>query len=200
MGAIVEDRLQGLIEKALQSGASDARIISSTDIVVRDEFAALCEGPHRCPNFSLALSCPPHVSGPEGFRRLCAKSRFSIVVKIEVPSEALFSEARREVYQLLHEIVAAVEREAIRIGYKASKSFAGGSCKEIFCHAYQSCRAISEQSGCRYPESARPSMSGFGVDVTSMMQSAGWRLKDAASDGALDKSAMSWIAGLVLLI
>ena len=194
------DDVKRLIETATQLGASEARGMFSKDIRAVNDFAVLCERPHKCPNFGRSLSCPPHVAGPEGFKQLQALSEYAVVIKIELPVEVLLSDQRWEVSQLLHEIVAAVEQEAIQMGYPDSRAFAGGSCKQIFCREHEVCRVISEQGDCRHPESARPSMSGFGIDVVNMMKSAGCRINNSKDTDSTKKDGMSWIAGLVLLI
>ena len=50
---------------------------------------------------------------------------------IELPASVMFSDERKGVMQLLHQIVAAVEQKAIEMGFENSKAFAGGSCKEV---------------------------------------------------------------------
>jgi hypothetical protein len=40
----------------------------------------------------------------------------------------MFSNERKDVMRLLHQIVATVEQKAIELGFGKSKAFAGGSC------------------------------------------------------------------------
>lgn len=122
---ITEKELGVLIQLATRSGASGAAVIPSADIVVENELAELCGGAARCGNYGLAPSCPPHVAGPSGFRKWQKKSKFSIVVKIDIPTEVMFSDARREIMCLLHEIVAGVENKAFDMGFIGTKAFAG---------------------------------------------------------------------------
>lgn len=194
-----EDSFKALLQSARKLGATDAKWIHSGRITLKDEFAKLCQGPNRCPNYGLACSCPPHVPGPQGFRKWQQNSTHAIVIRIDLPVEVMFSSGRREVGQVLHEIVATLEKEAIQMGYTRSKAFAGGSCKKIFCHEHNVCRVISKQGECRHPDFARPSMSGFGIDVTTMMQTAGWPVKEIITKKASENERMAWVAGLVLL-
>jgi predicted metal-binding protein len=85
------------------------------------------------------------------------------------------------------------------MGFTGSRAFAGGSCKNIFCGDQPACRVLAEKGDCRNPRSARPSMSGFGINVTEMMQSAGWPLKPANPGDASDSESMTWVAGLILI-
>jgi len=42
-------------------------------------------------------------------------------------------------------------------------------------------------------------MSGFGINVTKLMQSAGWPHKKATRQQASDEESMTWVAGLILI-
>jgi len=194
----VRQRIEHLAEEAKRLGATASAIISSGDIQVRDDLAALCNGEYPCPNYGIAASCPPHVEGPAEFRRWQVQSQYSITVKIELPTAILFSD-RNELMQLLHQITAAVEQKAIRAGYKDSKAFAGGSCKGLFCNDQATCCVVAEGKPCRHAESARPSMSGFGIDVTQLMLSSGWSAEKAENKNVSDQDAVSWVAGLIML-
>jgi len=197
---VPKEELNNLVQTAIRLGASDAGIIPSADIVVDDDLAKLCNGDPPCENYGLAPSCPPHVSGPAGFRNWQKASRYAIVVRIDIPTAIMFSSERREVMQLLHEIVASVEMEASGMGYNDSKAFAGGSCKKIFCREHAQCRVLAEPGECRNPQSARPSMSGFGINVSELLQSAGWPGKMASPKEASDSESMTWVAGLIVLM
>ena len=101
--------------------------------------------------------------------------------------------------QLLHEIVASVEQAAVSIGFKDSQAFAGGSCKEIFCYEHAACRVISNSGKCRNPQSARPSMSGYGINVSKLMAAAGWSLEINMQKDKTNGESMSWVAGLIII-
>ncbi len=191
--------LYDLIQTAMQLGASDAAVILSAEIIVKNELANLCNGDPPCENYSLSVSCPPHVSGPAGFQELKKQSQYSVVIRLDVPSSAIFSSERREIMQLLHQIVSGVEQAAVAMGYKDSKGFAGGSCKKIFCYDHPDCNRLSKNATCRNPKNAKPSMSGFGIDVAKLITTAGWNLKNVKGEDAADPDSMTWIAGLVVI-
>jgi predicted metal-binding protein len=194
----IDKRIDELIQKALRLGASATSVISASDISVEDKLAELCRKP-QCESFGLSPSCPPHVSGPDGFRDLLKDFNKALVVKIDVPASVLFSDERRGVMQLLHEIVAGVERSAIEMRFVHSKAFAGGSCKQIFCCGHIDCRVLREGGECRNPHSARPSMSGFGINVIRLMRAAGFNADNNIMDGQSNGHSMSWVSGLVLI-
>lgn len=196
--SLTKQQLSRLLDVAKKEGATDAAIIESQDLEVKDQLAALCDGEYRCPNYGLSAGCPPHVEGPEVFRDWQTKSQYSIVVKVELPTFVLFSDGRNTIMQQLHFIVASVEQTAIEMGCSNSRGFAGGSCKELFCSDQQTC-VVLEKEPCLYGDRARPSISGFGIDAIQMMKSAGWTAKMAEKTNMANKESTSWIAGLILL-
>lgn len=194
----INQNLKKLARLAVSLGASDAKITASEEISVEDGLANLCLDP-RCKNYGLSPSCPPHISGPSGFRKLLTTHKHTIVVRLIVPSAALYSAERRELFRLLHEVVAGVEQAAVGMGYHHSKAFAGGSCKEIFCHHHSECQRLSKNGECRHQQYARPSMSGFGIDVSKLMKFCGWSGDMNMREERSDSDAMTWIAGLILI-
>ncbi len=187
------ERLQRLLTHAERAGATRAAILPAHCVLVEEQLAAFCRHP-RCPFWGLSLSCPPHVAGPEGFRRLLRVCREVLVLRLEVQACSLQGEERPQVFRLLHELVATVEQRARALGYRDAAGFAGGSCKASFCADTTECRVLAGRGRCRYPDQARSSLSGQGVNVGTLMRAAGW-------DGELFASGneMSWLAGLVLL-
>ena len=165
--------LAHLQQEAKRLGATDSVVISSGDIRVEDGLAVLCNGEYTCQNYGIAASCPPYVEGPEQFRKWQGKSRYAITVKIELPSSVIFSDGRKDVMKLLHQVVAGVEKKAIAFGFSQSRAFAGGSCKQLFCEENKTCCVVADNLPCRHIKEARPSMSGFGIDVIQLMNTSG---------------------------
>jgi len=196
---ISKQQLAHLTQEAKRLGATSSACILSKEIQVKENLAALCNGEYPCPNYGLAASCPPYVEGPVEFRKWQAQSKYSITVKIELPTTVMFSNERKGVMQLLHQIAAAVEQKAIETGFAKSKAFAGGSCKELFCDDQQECCVVAGNKPCRHLEFARPSMSGFGIDVTQLIKSSGWSAPKSEKSNVSDKDATSWMAGLIML-
>ena len=195
---VSDEHLEKLAQSALSLGASEAKAVLSEIISVKDELAKFCVDP-KCKAYGLAPSCPPYVSGPAGFRELQKKLEHAIVVRIVVPEKRLVSQDSREVGRSLYELVATVEKEAIDMGYSNSQAFAGGSCKLSFCNEYPDCSKLSENGTCRFPEYARSSMSGYGVDVFGLIKACGWPANISTRGAKIDTGAMSWMAGLILV-
>ncbi|WP_234981123.1 DUF2284 domain-containing protein [Desulfopila aestuarii] len=173
-------------------------MLDPREVRVENRLAGFCKSP-KCPHFGLSMSCPPHISGPGGMRKLLEKCSYVMVIRIEVDSDSLHGEDRPSVMRLLHEISATVEQEAIRLGFSEAYAFAGGSCKMSFCASHEQCAVLSGEGNCRNPDAARPSMSGFGVNVGALMQAAGWSTSLFTEKDDTGVSQSAWVAGLILL-
>jgi predicted metal-binding protein len=98
----------------------------------------------------------------------------------------------------LQEIAAVTEQKAKSLGFTGSEGFAAGSCKLSFCKNDDHCQVLHGNGECRHPDSARPSMSGFGVDVGKLMKSVGWSSTFLKNTGQ-QEDKMAWVAALVML-
>jgi predicted metal-binding protein len=185
-----------LLALAKKAGADEAKIIAAELVRVDETLAGYCS-PEGCPNYGLALSCPPLVEGPQVFRQWLENACFALVLRLETPAAVLFSEQRTPLMRRLHRAAATVEQAAVKAGYAHSRAFAGGSCKISFCGEYDSCAAREEKEQCRFPDQARQSMSGFGVDVRQLMKACGWSTEITIDPQPDD--ALAWVAGLVLI-
>jgi predicted metal-binding protein len=192
------DLLDRLVRYACEQGAGSAAIVSTTDIVVDEKLAAFCRAP-ACDAYGRAASCPPHVGGPTEFRKRLQVFDWAIFLKIDVPTEILLSEERLHIYKLLHEIVAGVQKAAVEQGCPEARAFAGGSCKKIFCRSQPDCRVVDRGGLCRHPDYARPSMSGYGINVGELMNTAGWHMDRITRKTDPDAVPMGSVSGLVLV-
>lgn len=198
---IIDDILELLIQVAQQNGASDAKAVSKADVTVDESLTQFCRDPDSgCENYGLSINCPPHVSGPTGFKELLKDYTRAVVFKIDVPTETLLSKKEStEVFRSLHKIAANIEKAAVEKGYNRSKAFAGGSCKPLFCQEHQDCLVLSENGKCRHPHIARPSMSGFGINVSQLMKVAGWQMDRITCNTDPKEVEMGMLCGLVLI-
>ena len=73
---ISKQQLEWLTQETKRPGATASTIISSKEIQVKDNLAAICNGEYPCPYYGLAASCPPYVEGPFEFRKWQAQSAF----------------------------------------------------------------------------------------------------------------------------
>lgn len=193
-----EEKIKQLRGKALALGATDAAVVPGQSIVVDESLAEKCSNP-KCINYGLSKSCPPNVGGPEEMRKMLEKFSRALFFKIEVPSEVLFSGQGREVFQLLHETAAGIEQAAVKMGFSGARAYAGNSCKKLFCRDYAECNVLAGDGKCRNPQRARPSMSGFGINVAGLCEAAGWNMKGNEYKNGSETIKMSSVCGLVLI-
>jgi len=176
-----------LVAQAFAAGASRACLIPADRIRTNPELADLCT-PDSCSEYGLAPTCPPYVSGPAGFRQLQQRCDQALVIRLDVPEEALRTERRTLVFRKLQEIAAGLEQAALRNGCREAYAFAGGSCKKLFCHQEPDCAVL-----------ARKSMSGFGIDLLALMRTCNWPATFIDIGKPADKNKLSWVAALILL-
>ncbi len=186
-----------LISRAFTLGVSDVKLLDASLLPIDEKFADFCKEP-LCPSHGRSKSCPPHVMEPSEFRKYLQGFLWVLVFKFDVPWEVLLSDDRRDVSRVLHETAATLEMAAIESGVKKAKGFAGGSCKEAFCKDYGQCQALSSEQVCRFPDAARQSMSGMGVDFKTLSTLAGWQMDTRIPKDPIPDST-GFMAGCVLL-
>lgn len=190
--------LQDLIQKAFELGATDARITSAQSIVVEDRFAAMCATP-QCPGYGLAPHCPPHAMKPSTFKNILTQYEHALVFKIDTPTEVLLGDGRFDVAKLIHEIAACIEQLAKDKGFTNSRGFAAGSCKMIFCSQQAKCIVLDKNESCRFPDKARTSLSGLGVNFLELSRTLGWQLEIITSETKPEDVPMGMMSGMVLI-
>ena len=193
---INNSKLAELVRGAKSAGASDARVVEVSSIVVDDGLAEKCVEP-RCPNYGLALSCPPNVEGPDGFRDKLKHFTKAISVRLDVPYKLLYSKESYTAFKRLGELAVEVEELAVEAGFKDALAYTGGSCKVIFCKDEERCRALTEGGECRHPRYARRSMSGYGVAARAA--EAGWKLSWSGVEPEDGGGKVASVYGLVLV-
>jgi predicted metal-binding protein len=133
------DKLEMILSRLKERGASAAQMMDVSDIVVDDRVRLKCQVP-LCESYQRNLMCPPFVPAVGEFRdALC---RYSSVVLIQVSAELKESPAAltEEVLlpaKKLHGLVHFGEREAFAMGFRFAAGFIG-SC----CHLCSECAAI----------------------------------------------------------
>ena len=190
---------EDLIQKALQEGAHDAATLEPDRILVQDHLAALCAD-LKCEGYGQSMSCPPQVSGPTWFKARLAQASLVLAFKFDVPTEILHSSQRWDLFGLLHQTAAGLEAIARQAGFENSFGLAGGSCKNIFCSSHYQCQVLSAGGPCRNPDSARPSMSGFGVNVKDLAGVLNWPMESTVSDPTAGQMSTALLAGMVVVM
>ena len=186
-----------LQKRAIDLGASDAKIISADRISVEDEVVEMCEA-HLCKGYGKSANCPPHAMKPGPAREWIGQYETALFFKIDVSPHILVSEDRFKTFKNVYMIASKLEVSAREEGFPLAKGLAAGSCKPVFCKG-RSCDALEEGGECRYPSLARPSMEAVGINVFKLSKDAGWDIHLILKDSDPEAVPKGMLAGLILL-
>lgn len=168
---ILSHDLERYREGAIRLGATDAKIITSDDIVIEERVIAKCLYP-RCPVSGTNINCPPHTPDPERIRQIVQEFQYAVFFKVDGPYEK-DSGSNREMKLKNLEILSKIEAQAYYDGYYLAVGFGGASCKTTLC-SDEDCSALQPGKSCRHPLTGRPSMHAVGMDAYKMATRAGW--------------------------
>lgn len=177
--------IKKLIGRLMQEGATAARLINVSDIIVDERVRLKCRVP-LCNTYGRNLMCPPNVMAVSEFRLALAGYDHAVILQVS----AALSDSEGDPYSAavrLHELVNTGEREAFESGFRFAAGFIGGCCR--LCR-----KCVAETSGrkCRHPFRARPSMEAMGIDVLATAGRAGLNFKFPVKD------TVTW-TGLILI-
>lgn len=160
---------------SLEIGASDAKVISTDQIIIDERAVIKCTYP-KCRFYGTNANCPPYAVTPQQMQRILPSYRYAIFYTIQGSSDYCEKIGDKEfpenVSRLRFEITSRVESEAFYDGYYFALGFTGGSCKKYFCPEKE-CAVLKNRS-CRAPLMARSSMEAVGMDVYRMATQIGW--------------------------
>src|ERR1035437_4741154 len=111
-GKIARD-LQTYQNKALELGATKAKIIRADEIIVDERVTLKCQVP-RCFGYGTGANCPPNTIKPSELRDILAKYQWAILFVKEVPAFVIVGDKvtikeRVAVYQEVYKIVGEIE-------------------------------------------------------------------------------------------
>ena len=199
---VLQRDLEKYRQKAIELGATDAKIITTDMILIDERVRAKCIVP-ICGSFGKNANCPPHAMDLDLVRKLVNNFQYAIFYMIKVPSHESagpeFKEKKLGLRSAIKnfEISSKVESEAFYDGYHLAMAFAGGPCELYLC-PNQGCKAL-EGEGCRHPYRARSSMEGVGMNAYTMAAKMGWEIYPIGS--SIDPSEIPHATklGLVLI-
>lgn len=200
--ARLDGDLQKYVEKTLELGATKAKIVKASDIVVDDRVVLKCEVP-RCFGYGVCANCPPHSMKPSQLRGYLEKYRWAVFFIKETPPEVIVRDKatikeRVAAYQNVYKIVTEVESMAFYDGHYLAFGFGAGSCRHTFCGLEDECLALKGQK-CRFALRARPSMEAVGIDVYKMATTAGWDIYPIGSNAKPCEMPKGVLAGIVIV-
>ncbi len=147
------------INKAVRTGFRKAVLLPVEKIVTGEWVRKKCR--YGCSVYGKNLQCPPNGINSKETRDLLKSYTVSLFLEGSPPGIEF------------HNRLLLLEKKAFLAGYHKALVFGAGHCPV--------CNECPDNGICRYPEKARPSMEGSGIDVYSTAKNAGIRLKPVVS-------------------
>jgi predicted metal-binding protein len=176
-GETLEKDLKGFEQKALDLGASMAKIVPGDWVEIDERVRLKCAVP-LCPYFDKCINCPPHTPQPDVMRSILAKYEWAILFALDIIPVSDFADRSKGREQSNKwakktlEITCEIETLAFSLGYYFATGFAQASCLKALC-GKDRCLVLGGNR-CPYPLKARPSMEAVGIDVYRLVTRAGW--------------------------
>jgi len=188
------EKYQFLTKLALEKGATDAKIISTNEVVVENRVVLKCKV--GCPHYGKTLACPPHTPSAEEFRKIVSEYSFAMFMKFtttasadpevykhlmtyetdpNLPREikekaAKFWQNWKDSKRQMLQSVVDLEKAAMNKGYSLAISFVSGHCQ--LCD-----KCSTDTKICKHPELMRMSEDAIGVNVKKTAANAGIEYK-----------------------
>ncbi len=200
--AMLERNLAKYTEKALDLGATRAKVVRVEDIPVDERIPLKCQIP-RCFGYGAGAQCPPNTLKPAELREILKKYSWAVFFIKDVPAEVIVRDKatikeRVAAYQHLYKMVSDIESMAFYDGHYLAFGFAAGSCRHTFCGQQKDCQAMKGDK-CRFSLLSRPSMEAVGIDVYRMVAEAGWDIYPIGSGAKPEDVPKGTLAGIVIV-
>lgn len=165
-------------QRALELGATDARVIPAEWITIDERVRLKCMIP-PCPNYNRCGNCPPHTPEPEFMRKAVSRYRWAVLFKNDVPAEDVADISRYYPHGKLHqrktdEIAAKLETTAFADGYRFALGLGAGGCRDTLCNGGL-CQML-DSGRCPHILMSRPSIEGVGIDAVDLINRVGWTI------------------------
>jgi predicted metal-binding protein len=187
-------------EKALESGASKAKIINVSDIIVDERVTLKCRIP-RCLGYGACANCPPNTMKPAELRDILTKYNHAVFFIKEFPSNAMVMDNIKGLiaaYKEIYKIVSGIESLAFYDGYYLAFGLGAGTCRYILCGQVEGCAALKGET-CKFAIKAWPSMEALGIDVFKMVAQSGWDIYPIGMSVKADDIPCGVFAGLIVI-
>ena len=142
-----------LVEKALEMGATGAKLIDPQQVVFDPRSHFKCR--FGCKRWGRHWTCPPHVTlTQEQFDEAFARYQAGLIIQSPGPKQA-------------QEITLAMEKQAM-LEHKSLFALALVMCVQ--------CAECAYPEPCLFPHLARPSMDCYGMDISATVESLGFKV------------------------
>lgn len=149
----MEDKYQALIDKSIELGAREAKMIDTEKIVFDPRSHLKCR--FGCNRWGRFWTCPPHLGiSSEMFMDAFQQYQKAIIIKAADPKVG-------------QEVALAIEKEAM-LSHGCEFSFAMALCVQ--------CDECAYPEPCLSPHLARPSMDAFGVNIGKTVEPLGFEV------------------------
>jgi predicted metal-binding protein len=188
---------------AIETGASNAKILKSEQVIIEYRTAAKCRIP-VCDAYGTNINCPPYAPSPEVMKKIVAEYEYAIFIRLVLPSAELAYGKSLDLKKVtvdplkIFEIVSKVESQAFYDGYYLAMGLGGGGCSRAFCHGAE-CNAMIPGKGCRHGMKSRPSMEAVGMNAFKMATDVGWDIYPIGKNTHPDQVPYGSRLGLVLI-
>lgn len=145
------------LERYAVSRGARAALVAAEGIYLDERVRLKCQAP-VCPHFNRHLLCPPNFLTIEEAIQVVRKYSLGFLVQVKAGSADHRSTIAAE--RELHELINALEREAMARGFPLAVGLIASSCK--LC---EPCVGVSHDGGCRFPLLARPSAESMCIDM-----------------------------------
>jgi len=183
-----------LVDAARNLGATEAKVIPASDIVVENRVPLKCRA--GCIGYGKKLTCPPYVPTPDEFRKILSEYQYALLVKFTSPAIAdpdvicsiyrywLDPEAptdkKEKATQFWQDyftgsrdcapLMLELERTAFNQGYTFALAFVNGSCRL--------CETCNVKGGvCLHPTQARIPEHAVGINMKKTATKAGMPIR-----------------------
>jgi predicted metal-binding protein len=149
------------IEKAVELGAKDARVIKTDSIITAAWVRWKCR--YGCGGYGSSLCCPP--TSPTYLETTDLVNCYENALLVHFTEDI---ESAAEGPKDPTGVIALLERDFFLAGYHKAFALGAGPCR--LC-------AECTMKKCRHAESARPSMESCGIDVFSTVRNNGYSVE-----------------------
>ena len=158
------DREQ-LSQNALALGATNAKVVEVSKLVISDEFRKLCER-NDCRRYNTNWMCPPAFGDMDQARLRIAQYQEGLVIqRIHELEDSYDFEGMETGHKLFDEVFRQLAREMKNMGFSDMLPLGAGGCSRCKKCTYP-------DAPCRFPEDAMASVEGYGINVMQLMKAA----------------------------